>query len=164
MTIAVSAQPAAGGPRALRATPSPALSPFAARTALALVVVAAGALGFAAIGTEAGAGAAARAGADLTRLLRAMAAIKAAMALGVTAAVLWRLGSPIGPVRLAAYGLSAAAMAAGPCLIWSMADVALGAALLHGGLLASVLLLWRDPVLGKRLAALIDRRRRRLAA
>jgi hypothetical protein len=50
-------------------------------------------------------------------------------------------------------------MAAGPVLIWGMVQVGAGALLLHAGLLASLLLLWRDPVVGARLAALVAKRR-----
>lgn len=100
---------------------------------------------------------------DLTRLLRAMAAIKTLMAFTAAAAIWWRMGNPVGMVRFAAYGLSVACMAAGPALIWSMTHLALGAALLHGGLLASLLLLWRDPVVPQRLQAVVARRRREAA-
>jgi hypothetical protein len=40
-----------------------------------------------------------------------------------------------------------------------MAHVGLGAVLLHGGLLAAILLLWRDKVTGMRLQAVITARR-----
>ncbi len=39
-------------------------------------------------------------------------------------------------------------MAAGPVLIWEMVHVRLGVLLLHSGLLAGGLLLWRDPAVG----------------
>jgi len=102
----------------------------------------------------------ANAGPDLTRLLRAMAAIKAAMALAVLAAVSWRLASPAGPARLAAYALACAAMAAGPGLIWDMAHLVAGAGLLHAGLIAALVLLWRDPAVGARLERDVFRRNR----
>jgi hypothetical protein len=98
-------------------------------------------------------------GPDLTRLLRAMAAIKAVMALAALGVVWWRLGVPVGAIRLAGYATSCAAMAAGPGLIWQMVHVGWGAALLHGGLLAAVLLLWRDPATSGRLAVLVAARR-----
>lgn len=93
-----------------------------------------------------------RAGADLTRLLRFMAVVKAAMATGALAALWWRLGVVASPVRLSVYLATAAAMGAGPGLIWAMAHVAWGALLLHGGLFAALVLLWRDPAVGMRLA------------
>jgi hypothetical protein len=99
---------------------------------------------------------------DLARLLRAMAGLKALMALAAIGVMMWRLGSPVGPVRLGLYALAAAAIAAGPGLIWNLTHVGSGAALLHGGLLAGVLLLWRDPAVGARLQAVIDARRAKL--
>ena len=105
--------------------------------------------------------AAALAGEGLTRLLRAMAAIKAVMATGALAGVLWRLESPVGPGRLATYALTCAAMAAGPGLIWSMANLGLGAALLHIGLIGALVVLWRDPETTRRLAATLAARRGR---
>ena len=98
---------------------------------------------------------------DLARLLRAMAALKLLFVAAASAAMLWRMQAPIRPVPLALYALSAFAMAAGPGLIWTLAHVALGAALLHLGLFASVLLLWRDEAVGRLLAAAIARRRAR---
>jgi hypothetical protein len=134
--------------------------PIVARAALLLCVAAALAAAFLATGGESDA--VAQAGPDLTRLLRAMAAIKALAAAAAIAAVLWRLGSPATLPWLAGYALAGAAMAAGPLLVWSLAHVALGALLLHGGLLATLLLLWRDPAVAARLAALVATRRTRL--
>ncbi len=87
--------------------------------------------------------------AALGRLLRAMAAIKMLIAALAGAAMLWRLGAPARPAWLAGYAAAAAAMAA-------------GALLLHGGLLAAILLLWRDPVTAARLDHVIAGRRARL--
>ena len=101
----------------------------------------------------------AQAGPELTRLLRAMAAIKVMMALAATTVVLWRLQSPISAGRFSLYALATAGMAAGPGLIWTMAHVASGAFVLHAGLIASVLLLWRDPEVGRRLEVLVARKR-----
>jgi hypothetical protein len=98
----------------------------------------------------------------LARLLRAMAAIKLLLAACAGAAVLWRLAAPVRPAWLAAYAAAAGAMAAGPALIWSLAHIGLGALLLHGGLLASILLLWRDPATGLRLERAIAARKARL--
>ena len=115
--------------------------------------VASGAVwGFWDTGAADSAQAVAGAGADLARLLRFMAVIKAAMALGALAAIWWRLGLAASPVRLSVYLATAAAMGAGPGLIWAMAHVAWGALLLHGGLFAALILLWRDPAVGTRLA------------
>ncbi len=106
----------------------------------------------------------ARAGVDWAHLLRAMAALKTVMAAGAAAAVLWRLASPAKPAWLAAYSLAGMTMMAGPGLVWGLAHVGLGALLLHGGLAATLLLLWRDPQVGTRLAALVEARRAATAA
>jgi hypothetical protein len=135
------------------------VSPAMARTILAVAILAALTAGALATGPDAVSRAAAAAGPDLTRLLRAMAALKAVMAAGAVAAMVWRLGSAVTLPWLAGYAAAAGAMAAGPALIWGMAYVGIGAALLHGGLLASVLLLWRDPAVGTRLSAIVAARR-----
>lgn len=153
MSIAIST--ASGATRL--ATPTPT------RATLLLVIAAAAVAGFVATGADATAAAVADSGADLARLLRAMATIKMAMAACAAACVVWRLGSPVAPKWFAGYALAAAAMAAGPGLIWDMAHVAAGAALLHAGLFATVVLLWRDPAVGARLASLVAARRARRA-
>jgi hypothetical protein len=136
-----------------------AISPAAARALFACVVLAAIAVGFLATGADATARAVGQSGADLTHLLRAMAALKAVMATGMAAAVMWRLGAAVPPLWLAAYAVACAAMAAGPGVIWGMAHVGLGALLLHGGLLTTGLLLWRDPAVSTRLSAIVAARR-----
>jgi hypothetical protein len=135
------------------------ISPAAARALLASVVLAAIAAGFLTTGADSTAQAVGQSGADFTRLLRAMAALKAVMATGMVAAVLWRLGAVVPPLWLAAYAAACAAMAAGPGVIWGMAHVGLGALLLHGGLLATGLLLWRDEAVSTRLSAIVAARR-----
>jgi hypothetical protein len=92
-----------------------------------------------------------------------MAAIKAMMAVGAGAAILWRLQAPATMARFSLYAAAAAGMAAGPALIWTMVHVALGAFLLHAGLIASVLLLWRDPEVSRRLELLVARKRAALS-
>jgi phosphate/sulfate permease len=99
------------------------------------------------------------AGPELTRLLRAMAGLKLLFAAVMLAAFAWRLAVPASAWRLVCYGVAGAAMAAGPVLIWDMVHIPLGALLLHGGLLAGALLFWRDPAVGARLGAMVDRRR-----
>jgi len=121
------------------------LTPARARLILAAAMATAAAAGFALTAPATGADPA------LTRLLRAMAVIKILFAAGAGATLYWRLASPVAPWRLAAYATAAAAMAAGPGLIWNMSHIAAGAALLHGGLLATILLLWRDPGMALRL-------------
>ena len=140
-------------------TPSGALSAAVARALLALVIAAGFVAGLLATGTQASASAVALAGADLTHLLRAMAMLKALMAVGMVAAVMWRLGSPVTLAWWAAYALACAGAAAGPGLIWQMASVRAGALTLHVGLLAALILLWRDPAVGARLAMIVAARR-----
>jgi hypothetical protein len=153
MTIALSATSSASRPRGL--------APAVPRAAFLFVIAAAAVAGALATGAETSARAVADSGDDLTRLLRAMALIKALIAAGAAAAVLWRLAAPTAPAWFARYALTGALMAAGPGLIWGMAHVALGAVLLHAGLAATIVLLWRDPAVGRRLAEMVAERRAR---
>ena len=156
MTLATLSGSAPTGRQFARLAPSTRLT-----RGLVLAMAAAAALGGLLITDGATAAqAAARAGEGLTRLLRAMAAIKALMAAGVLAGVLWRLETPVGPPRLIAYALSCAAMAAGPGLIWSMAHLGAGAMLLHLGLISALVMLWRDPEAARRLSTAVAGRRR----
>ena len=138
-------------------------SPTTQRALLVLLIGAAVTGSAFATGAADAAQAVAEAGADLARLLRVMAALKVGLAVGATAVVLWRLGSAVTLPWFAAYAVACAAMGAGPALIWSMVHVGTGALLLHGGLTAVVLLLWRDPGLAERLSAMIAARRAALA-
>ena len=135
------------------------LTPRLSRSAMTLIVIGAVGLSFALTSATAESRAVADAGMDLTRLLRFMAVIKGAMAVGAAGALFWRLGSDVSPGRFAAYAACCAAMVAGPGLIWAMAHVGLGALLLHGGLIAVVVLLWRDPTMPHRLQAAVAWRR-----
>ena len=135
------------------------LTPRLSRSLMALIVIGAIGLSFALPDASATSRAVANAGLELTRLMRFMAVIKGAMAVGAAAALFWRLGSDVSFERFAAYGACCAAMAAGPGLIWGMAHVGLGALLLHGGLIALVVLLWRDSALPVRLEAALAARR-----
>ncbi len=132
---------------------------------LAMMVAGAALLaGFSATGHLAASHAVMRDGADLTRLLRSMALLKMTMAAAVTAGIVWRLDSAASPFWLTAYATALVSMWMGPGLIWDMAHLKLGALLLHGGLFGSLVLLWRDPGVGDRLAAIITQRRRMLRA
>ena len=115
------------------------------RVVLAAAVLAGGVIGFAATQEATAADAVANAGAELTRLLRAMAALKVLLAAGVVWLIDWRLRYPINPRLAAAYVIGAAVMATGPGLIWDMAHVALGALLLHGAGAMLLVLFCRDP-------------------
>jgi hypothetical protein len=113
--------------------------------ALALAgVLAADASGWLATAPEAVAQATQSTGAELTMLLRFMAAVKALMALAALAATVWRLGFPASPMLAIAYLGSITLMSAAPPLIWQIAHVALGAALFHAGLLLLVVALFAD--------------------
>jgi hypothetical protein len=123
-------------------------------TLLAAVVLTA----FLAWNPQASALAAQHDGAAMTRLMRFMAGLKALRAAAAVAAVLWRLGVAASAGWFGAYALGCAAMAAGPVLIWGLVHVGLGALLLHGGLLAVILLLWRDPAVAQLLEGVLTRR------
>jgi hypothetical protein len=141
------------------AAPSTAdFSPALARGILLMVIAAAVAASAIAAAAPASSVAVAHAGAELTRLLRFMAVLKAAIAVTAAAVVFWRLGAAITLPWFTAYAFACGAMAAGPGVIWAMVHVGLGAALLHGGLLAVILLLWRDPGTAGRLQAILLRR------
>ena len=136
---------------------APGLRVNGGRLALAGAVAVAGVLGFLG-GGDGGAGS------ELLLLMRFMAGVKAAMALGAVALVWWRMGAPVGRGTAAAYVVAAAVMAAGPGLIWDMQHVALGAIAVHGGLSALLVAGWMDRagwngVVGDAVA----RRRQRLA-
>jgi hypothetical protein len=134
-----------------------------ARTLIVAATMVAAFAGFAACGTDASAHAVLQAGPDLTRLLRAMAGLKFLMAVGAMAVVWWRLGAAASLPWLAGYTAAGMAMAAGPGLIVSMAHVGAGALLLHAGLGATLVMLWRDPAMGARLQEALARRRARTA-
>ena len=128
-----------------------------------LVIACAIVSGLTVTSAAASAAAVAQAGPDLVRLLRGMALMKVLFAACAVGAVLWRLSfAPVGAARLASYAAACAAMAAGPGLIWHLDLVRTGAALLHGGLLVSLLLVWRDPATTERLAAVVAARRARV--
>jgi len=133
-------------------------SPVLARGILLMVIAVAVAASAVAAAAPASSVAVAHAGAELTRLLRFMAVLKAAIAATAAAVLFWRLGAAITLPWFTAYAAACAAMAAGPGVIWAMVHVGLGAVLLHGGLLAVILLLWRDPGTAGRLQAILARR------
>ncbi len=130
-----------------------------ARLLMAVIVGAAIIVGYFITSPDVAAHAAAQAGPELTRLMRGMAAIKTLLAIAAGAAVFWRLGAPASLPWFAAYSLTCAAMASGPGVIWNMEYLRTGALLLHGGLFASVVLLWRDPAMSQRLEAAVAARR-----
>jgi len=132
---------------------------FIARTLLLAVIAMAAAGGMLVTDSATTARLIAGAGGDWANLLRAMAALKLVFAGVATAAVLWRLGAPVSAPRWGAYALAVAAAWAGPGLIWGLAHILLGTVLLHGGLIAAAVLVWRDPATRTRLSEIIARRR-----
>ena len=140
-----------------RALPVPA--PLLRRLAMLVLIGGGLAAGFVVTPAHLAGDAAVQAGPDLTRLLRAMALLKAMGAAALVAGVLWRLGAAITPAWFAAYAAACGASLAGAALIWDMAHVGTGALLLHGGLIAGAVLLWRDKAAVRQLAALVARRR-----
>lgn len=118
--------------------------------ALAIVVVSALAAGFAVTAPDAAARAAARTGAELAQILRLMTLLKAMLAAVLAAAIAWRFAAPLSSGRLILYLASAATMIAGIGPMWDIAHLIVGATLLHAGLIASAILLWRDPAVTQR--------------
>jgi len=130
---------------------------------LAVLTLAALAAGFAWTGADVAAAAATRAGADLTMILRLMVALKTTLAAVLVGAIAWRLAMPASTGWLAAYFASAAIMAAGIGPTWHIAHLIAGVSMLHVGLIASAVLLWRDPGVARKLAErlrFLDERRR----
>jgi hypothetical protein len=146
-----------------RSTRSPSregfVTPFVAKMLFVAVVVLAFAGGLLATDSAKTARLIAGAGGDWANLLRAMAAIKMLFAGAASAAVLWRLGAPISATRWGGYAVATAGAWAGPGLIWGLAHILLGAVLLHGGLIAMVVLIWCDPATRARLSEMVARRR-----
>lgn len=131
----------------------------AARRATVLLFMAAGLVaGFVMTGQFAAAEAARLSGEDLARLLRGMAAIKAAIILPAIAVILWRLGVPASSTLMTAYTLAASAMTFSIGLIWHLAHVGPGALLMHAGLIGTVILLFRDKAVAERLAVALTAR------
>ena len=81
---------------------------------------------------------------ELATLLRFMAVVKAAMALGAAALIGWRLGWPVRPAMGLGYVAGVSSMAAGAGLIWQLGHVGTGALLVHGSLVALVGIAWLD--------------------
>ena len=96
---------------------------------------------------------------ELMHLLRAMAVLKLAFVAAASGSILWRLQAPIRPIWLAGYAVVSASMAAGPALIWFSSHIILASVLLHAGVAASLLLLWRDGATADLLRATVIRRR-----
>ena len=81
---------------------------------------------------------------ELLVLLRFMAVVKAAMALGAAVLVAWRLGWPVRIAMVLGYVVATSSMAGGAGLIWQLGHVGVGAVLVHGGLAALIAVGWLD--------------------
>jgi hypothetical protein len=81
---------------------------------------------------------------QLALLMRFMVLVKAAMVIAAFALAHWRLRTPIGGVAAAGLVAATAMMALAPGLIWSMRHIVLGAACFHAGLIAYLVVAWRD--------------------
>jgi len=130
----------------------------ARRIALALAALAAFSVGLSATGDEVAAAATAS-DPELTLLLRAMTALKAVAALLLIAAVGWRLAVPASGRLLVLYFTVVSIVAAGLGPMWEIANLVAGAAMLHGGLLAGAVLLWRDPAVSQLLSERLQQKR-----
>ena len=117
-----------------------AAPPAAQRTALLVACVAA-------FGVAAWAGGAAGtidADADLTRLLRGIALIKASLVIAAIGVLWWRLGRPVAARTATAYVVGAALMAGATALVWMLASIPLAALLFHIGEFTLLIVAWRD--------------------
>jgi hypothetical protein len=80
----------------------------------------------------------------LARLLRGMALIKGAIAIGAVSAVFWRMAWPIsGPVA-ALYVIGAWLLAGSTMMIWQLSSIGLAALLFHVAAAAMLLVAWRE--------------------
>ncbi len=143
-------------------TARPALTATHRRAALLAILALGLAAGFVITSPAETASAIHRAGPDLTRLLRGMALLKTAMLTAAAGAILWRFGTPVPRPWFAAYAAALGAMALGPGLVWGMYHLYLGSAAMNGGLIATLILLWRDPGVGLGLDEALRRRRARI--
>ena len=80
----------------------------------------------------------------LLLLLRFMAVMKLATAVAALLLARWRLTRPIAPALALGYCAAVTLMALAPGLIWSLAHIALAAGVFHAGLLAFLVMAWRD--------------------
>jgi hypothetical protein len=83
-----------------------------------------------------------RADPDLGHLLRGMAVIKGALALGAIAALWWRFGRPIEDGTAKVYLCGAWFMAGAAMIVWQLAHVGVGAIAFHAGELTLLCVAW----------------------
>lgn len=82
--------------------------------------------------------------AELARLLRGMAAIKAIIVLATIGVIFWRFGLSISKHTAATYMLSAGFMASASMLIWQLSFIPLAALMFHIGMFGVIFTAWRD--------------------
>lgn len=81
---------------------------------------------------------------QLALLLRFMAVVKMAMVAGALGVAHWRLRDPGSAGTVLGLVAATALMAVAPGLIWSCRHIILGASCFHLGLLAYLVIAWRD--------------------
>lgn len=94
-----------------------------------------------------------QADAELGRLLRGMALIKAVIALAAVGLLLWRLGQPLSRPMAIAYLVGAWLVAGATMLVWQLSFVPLAALTFHVGEFTLLIAAWRDRHHGSRHAA-----------
>jgi hypothetical protein len=91
--------------------------------------------------------------AEMGRLLRFMALVKAVVPAGALLGLLRRVRRPVAAGRLTAYAVGLWGAAAGAALIGQLGHVGLGAGLFHAGWLTMAAAAWRDDALvGRRVS------------
>lgn len=80
----------------------------------------------------------------LARLLRAMALIKAAIAIAATAAVFWRLAWPVATPVAASYLVGCWVIAGSTMLVWQLSYIVPAALLFHSAALCLIWVSWRE--------------------
>jgi hypothetical protein len=85
--------------------------------------------------------------AEMGRLLRFLALVKAIVPAGALWGLLRRVRRPVAAGRLTAYAVGLGGAAAGAALIGQLGHVGLGAALFHAGWLTMAAAAWRDGAL-----------------
>lgn len=82
--------------------------------------------------------------AELARLLRGMALIKAALSLAALAVLIWRFGQRTSPGLTVSYLVGAWLVCGASVAVWQLASVPLAAVLFHVGELTLLVAAWRD--------------------
>jgi hypothetical protein len=80
----------------------------------------------------------------LARLLRAMALIKAMIAIAAAGAVFWRLAWPVSKAVAAGYLAGCWVIAGSSMLIWQLSYIVPAAVLFHAAALSLLLVGWRE--------------------